>query len=308
MSKLEEIIEAATSDAVPVASLLRMLKVIASRTKVDLLDDWVDNELSGYHNDATLPDYRGPFPVEVVSTWSGPFRSMQSNVPLPALWAPEGLREAGAFNLRFLQPVSELETLVARESMLGMPWGADLIANLNRVIQSGEVHAIVPMHLLVTAHQQITPAQVEGVLDNVRTRVLNFALKAEQLIPGAGELGVVPADHDEFNHIVVTNIYGSGNAVTVALGSNQLVTMVTPGDRESLRRAVEAAGLSAEDIAELEAAVSSDEANGERGPGSKVTSFLGKATLGAAKESGKAAIGAVGAVVADLVRRYYGLS
>ncbi|MGJ6121148.1 hypothetical protein QN239_01005 [Mycolicibacterium sp. Y3] len=309
MSKLEEIIDAATSDAVPIASLLRMLKVVASRTKVVLLGDWVDNELSGYSPAAILPDYRGPFPAEVVSKWVGPYQSSRSGVPLPPLWAPEGLREAGAFTLQFRQSVRELELLAARDAVLGSAWGADLIAQLNGEIQRGAVHAIVPMHLLVTAHQQVTPAHVGSVLDNVRTRVLDFALEAEQFVPGAGEPGVEPADQGQINYLVVNNIYGSANAISVGPGSTQqLIASVEIGDRDSLKRAVEAAGLPADQIAELESAIDSDDAERERhGLGTRVKEFLGKLALGTGKETGKTAISAGGAVIADLVRRYYGV-
>ncbi|WP_197382859.1 AbiTii domain-containing protein [Mycolicibacterium mengxianglii] len=307
MSKLEEIIDAATSDDVPIASLLRMLKVVASRTKVVLLGDWVANELAGYPQDAPLPDYRGPFPAEVVSEWSGPYRSTQPKVPLPPSWAPEGLREAGAFTLQFRQPVRELELLAARETALASPWGADLIAQLNGEIQRGAIHAIVPMHLLVTAHQQVTPAHVGSVLDNVRTRVLEFALEAEQLVPDAGEPGVVPVDQGQINYMVINNIYGSANAVSIGPDVIQLISSVQTGDRESLKRAVEAAGLPADQIFELEAAIDADNTEGQQGLGSRVKGFLGKLALGTGKETGKAAITAAGGVIVDLVRRYYGL-
>ncbi|SOJ57903.1 hypothetical protein MSIMFB_05381 [Mycobacterium simulans] len=56
MSKLSEIIDAATTDSVPFSALLRMAKVVAARMATPPLIDWVDNELGGYPGDAEVPD------------------------------------------------------------------------------------------------------------------------------------------------------------------------------------------------------------------------------------------------------------
>jgi hypothetical protein len=50
-----------------------MVKVLAGRTDTAVLDDWVDKELGGYPDDATLLDYRGPFDVMVLTDWTAPF-------------------------------------------------------------------------------------------------------------------------------------------------------------------------------------------------------------------------------------------
>jgi hypothetical protein len=58
MTPLTELVDAASGDAVPVSTLLRKVKVIASRLKVGELESWVDHELAGYPPDAELPEYR----------------------------------------------------------------------------------------------------------------------------------------------------------------------------------------------------------------------------------------------------------
>lgn len=61
MSRLSDIISAATDDSVSVAALLRMVMVVAARMDTPPLIDWVHNELGGYPEGAVVPDYRGPF-------------------------------------------------------------------------------------------------------------------------------------------------------------------------------------------------------------------------------------------------------
>jgi hypothetical protein len=110
VSKLTEIIDAATEDAVTVPSLLRKLKVVAARLDTAVLLEWVENELAGYGESALVPNYRGPFPTEVVAQWAGP-GGAHSTVPLPSATLPEAMRKA-PYELVFRNSVSELDVLV----------------------------------------------------------------------------------------------------------------------------------------------------------------------------------------------------
>jgi hypothetical protein len=302
VSKLTEIIDAATGDTISIPALLRMMKVLAARTKTSFLGDWVDNELQGYPADAALPDYRGPFHTQVLSSWSGPFQSSITNLPLPSGSVPKELRDIGAFEVSFRESVSELEGLAESKTTLSYAWNADVVAVLNGEIQRGDLAPIVPMHGMVSAYRRVSTAAVQSVLDNVRTRVLDVALELESVLPGAGEPGVVLEDSGPISYIVTNHIYGDGNAVAVGVGA---VASVQKGDRESLRRAAAAAGLSGDQIAELDEAIDGDLQDDVEKPGSRVAAFLGRLALGAASGTGQIITGAAGGVIADLVRVYY---
>lgn len=313
MSKLTDIIAAAEGDDVPVASLLRMTKTLASRMQTVVLDDWVEYELSGYPARADIPEYRGPFQVEVKAEWSGPFNSQLRNVPVAPSAVPKGLRDAGAFKVSFHESVSELEQLAQAKHTLHYAWGTDLIGRLNGEMMAGRLEAlqrVAPMHGIVTASRIISPARAGAVVDNVRTRVLSLALELERVAPNAGEPGSAPADLGTVNNIV-NLIYGSGNAVAVGSpGAVQLVRVPT-GDLDSLLKAVEAAGLESNDVAELEEAIRGDAADSavDQGtPGSRVGRFMGKLALGGLKSAGKAGIQEGAKVIGELVRAYYGIS
>jgi hypothetical protein len=93
VSKLSEIIDAAAGETVPLPSLLRRLKAVASELDSASLVDWVDFELSGYLDPELLPpQYRGPFKVEVVAKWAGPAGS-HATMPLPSIALPEAMRK-----------------------------------------------------------------------------------------------------------------------------------------------------------------------------------------------------------------------
>src|SRR3954452_23232980 len=126
MSKLTEIIDAATGETVSTGSLLRMVKVLARRIDTQILLDWVDNELGGYRR-SDIPDYRGPFKVQVLSDWSGPMSSILRNVPLPSAAFPQWVRDIGLFEVGFDQSVSELERLAQSDGPLSFGWPTNVI-------------------------------------------------------------------------------------------------------------------------------------------------------------------------------------
>lgn len=304
MSRLTDIIEAAEGDEVSTQSLLRRVKVLASRMETAPLIDWVDRELGGYSEGDELPDYRGPFATEVLSEWTGPFGSRAKGIALPPSLFPKGLRDAGAFEVAFRQAVSELQRIATLTERLGVPWGADTIARINGEIDRGDIKPLFPSAGLVSAYQQVTPALVESVLDNVRNRVLSFALDLEKVAPQAGEPDAPPVDPAAISHIVVNHVYGHGNAI--AVGANASVPL-PQGDLEALVAAVTAAGLTEAQAEELKAAIEADSDEGDVGaPGSRVRDVLGKLSLGGVKTAGKVGVGAGGGLVAALVRAYYG--
>lgn len=313
MSKLSAIIDAATADATSLASLLRMTKVVAARIQTPLVIDWVDNELAGYPTGTSLPEYRGPFQTQVLSEWSGFGGSTIRNAPLAPSAFPEGLRGAGAFEVELRESVSELERLATTDGLLSYFWPTDVIALINGMMRKGqlkELQQFAPLHGLVAAHKRVSPALLTSVLDSVRTRVLSLALDLEQVLPDAGEPGVVPVDPAPINNII-TN-YFSGPGTAVAFGGSAAVQLATvlPGDLDSLLNAVATLGLQPEDVAELQTAIRDDDADctSPKGPGRRVTQFLGKAALGGLKSLGQAGIQECVKIIGEWVRIYHGIS
>lgn len=210
--------------------------------------------------------------------------------------------------MSFPESVSELEQLAEATEPLRGFWPADAVAMLNNAMDQGIIRHPMPGYGLVSAHKLISPAQVQSVLDAVRTRALGVALELEKILPQAGEPGAKSQDPTQISYIVMNEIYGDGNTVAVdSPGAVQISAAVIPGDLGSLLAAATNVGLSPDDVAELKAAVEADEAEEPGAPRSRVREFLGKFTLEGAKTAGKIGIGAAGGVVAQLVRDYYGI-
>lgn len=312
MSKLTEIVDAATGEDVPIPSLLRKVQVVAARIDAPELIDWVEHELAGYPSGAAVPSYRGPFTTQVSSVWSGPV-SIAKNVPIPPSACPEWLRDVGAFEVIFSQSASELERLAQSDGVLSFAWPTDAVGRLNGDMRGGhlkQLQRIAPLHGLVSAHRLVTPALVESVLDQVRTRVLTLALKLEKIEPEVGERGVTVGDTTAVIQILNTFVYGNGNKVAVASPNSHQVDAVVAGDLHSLLTAAAALGLAPEEVAELGQAVKDDQADAATSagrPGSRVTRFLGRAVVGGLKSASQATIQEGAKLLGELVQHYYGI-
>jgi hypothetical protein len=108
MSVISDLIDAASGDVSPVATLLRKVKVVAARLHTGQLEQWVQHELMGYPSEVPLPEYRGPFAVEAAGHFAGPFQSGLRNAPIPSIGFPAEQRGA-LFTMAFRQPIAELE-------------------------------------------------------------------------------------------------------------------------------------------------------------------------------------------------------
>lgn len=315
MTRLSQIIDGAASDAVPVATLLRQVKVVATRLGTVELEDWVNRELSGYDRVADLPVYRGPFTADVIGQFAGPFGSNPVR-PIPQMSLPEDLRGGDAFQIAFTEPITSLEELAKAKSTedggnFQVPWNADMVLYINYLLQRGYIQ-LVEGHGLLHAYRRVSPQQLGAVVDAVRTRVLNLALDLEKVAPSAGDLGDDTALNPEQERVIVNNIYGDGNNVSVnSPGSVQATHVVKKGDLAALRAAVAATGIPPETAAEVIDAVVADEAEAHaRGedpaPGERTQGVLGRLTLGVGSTGGKVATAAAGGVVSGLVRAYFG--
>ena len=83
-----------------------------------------------------------------------------------------------------------------------------------------------------------------------------------------------------------------------------------PGDRPGLLAALQAAGLDAASLADLETALVEDEADPEHtdsGPGPRFQRWWSRMTIGAGGVAGKVAIGASGGFVAKLIEAYFNM-
>jgi hypothetical protein len=301
MTLLADIQAAAVDQTHSLSDLLRKCQILAFRLRHEPFKTWVSHELNGYPNDATLPPYRSSMRGEIKANLSGPFGSGGKNVPVPMSLIPADVRgQANRFD--FHQGVAALESTVERAKAGGhgsirSPFPVEAYAWM----EIWEDHQTMSMWL------EAPISSVVGVLDQVRSRALEFVLEIEAENPKAGDNaeGEPPVSMARADVIFNTVILGG----QVALGPNASVEVsVTPGDLGSLLRYLEAQGVDRPDRNELAEAIRSDAAEGGReGPGKRVTAWLGRMTLKFATSGGRVGEGTAAALIAAAVARYVGL-
>lgn len=305
VSLLTEIIDAASGDTVPVAGLLRRLKVLASRSGTGQLAEWVNHELDGYPEGAPLPPYRGPFDTPVLGHFVGPFQSEIRNVPIPPTTFPKELQEGQLFKLSLPHAIAEIEQM-ASETEGKMLWPADAVRYYNWALDKGEVKPTVqPGMQLAQAVRPVSRQIFVGALEGVRNRVLDLALELERTAPQAGDADASPDVREEVQRIVNTyNFYGSSSNISIE-GSNvtQTVNMPRQGDEEGLIRFLAAAGVAPVDLIRLQEALAADreEVGGVNPPraGSRVIAWMGQTATAIGT-------GAGGNIVFEAIKAFFG--
>jgi len=181
MTLLREIRVAATDSEVKLPDLLRKCKVLAARLRHQEFAEWVGRELNGYPDAAGLPEYRRVH-VESLGKFVGPLNSGIDNARIPTSALPENLKHH-ANEARFFDSVSSLGCLADDEgtTTLCAKWSADVVAYV------AKKHPMYRDMVLIDAWQVISSATVAGILDTVRTRILDFVLALEAEDPAAGD-------------------------------------------------------------------------------------------------------------------------
>lgn len=303
MQLLARIIDGAITDDVKLVTLLRQCLILANDLDNESLKIWATDELNGYPDHNNMPEYRVTS-ITAKGLFLGPLGASISDQPL----APSILKENHqwwATTAYLKEPVSSYERLAADPDKNGcatMNWPADLTA----AYQGKFIHG----YALNRAWQEIPMGAIAGVVDTVRTRILQFALEIQREI-GAAKGDEAPASA-KVEQAVQTIIYGGTNIFHSTVGENAQFggqRVVVEGDFQSLAEHLGQTGVAPEQVDELKKAIESDAADGAgKGFGGRVAGWLQGAGSLVGKEGGKAISSTAGKAVTTAVLSYFGIS
>jgi hypothetical protein len=285
MSLLQDIQNECTEKDASVSRLLRLCLRLAAALKNEPLKTWVTHELNGYPDNAPLPSYR-VFPVSSSGYFTGPFGSsatLQISVSVLPKESQDGYRFA-----RLNQPIAQYESLIQGEnSSVGqfqIPWpiwlAVKYASKMTRDMQC------------IQAWQNLPAPGIFGLIDTIKTRVLQMAIEIEANDPNAGEVLSIPPNIKDstVNQIINNTIIGSQiQNVAVGLGgiTQSASEQVKSGDLASLAAFLERIGIPGDDIAALSVAVTEDKTEGNPGIGAKALGWLSKFSKAAVEAGGK---------------------
>lgn len=296
MALLDDIIDEATSKGGEVTRLLRLCMVLGSRLQYAPLTEWATLELEGYPESQTVPPYRlfvgrnrGHFMGAFVGTFDIPLRVI-----------PEHLRPQFERHEE-RSAIAEIAALSGDsngQTNPKIPWPVEFTMKFTQ--------NVVNRSHCSEAWTEISAASLAGVLDQVKTRVLNFALRIERELPDSRDITEISGPikgatvPNIFNTTILGNVQNLSQGDT---GTTQIATAgVTAGDLEGLIAALRGAGVPDQDIASLR--VAAGESASVKDANSKATAIRKWLTdFGV-----KAATGAATSVVSKLVLGYLGSS
>ena len=212
MSLLREIQNDAVNSNVKVSDLLRKCKILAYRLGNDEFKSWVEAELNGYTSEELLPPYRILNNIGSKGDFLGSFGLSLSNAEMPIYILPDWLQEKYTKAI-FMSPIATLESYtIGNKGYLTQSWNSVILAEYGSKMYS-DMNCI-------QAWKVISIASVIGVVDTVKTRILNFVLEIEAINPEAGEaaLNSNPIPQDKVSQIFNINI--SGNVQNLASGNH----------------------------------------------------------------------------------------
>ena len=252
----------ALDEKIRTSSLLRKALVVAKKLRIKEFEEWTNKELSGYQSADTTPHYR--LLRGEVKAWN-PYHG----------WVPvyfSNPQQAEAYSLRGCgQAIPEIEgllpTLQKPNGYFVMPFAKNI-----------ELQLLKSIHPLTEPKLHINPGEIFGIVETVKTVILNWALQLEQDgILGEG-LTFSPNEQEKATNshaYHVNNFYGpvgqsqiqqqSPNAIQLTAGEDIIVTDTAYIEQvqtllPKVKEAIEQLGLNKIQVDEVKAEIDTVEA------------------------------------------------
>lgn len=159
---ISEIQRGCLDDSVSVESLLRRVKLAATKLGLGQLETWVDSELNGYTS-GEIPEHRKVYGQP--AAWN-PYRG----------WIPIQTADEFTTDLlgtaRISQSIGSLRDLISRgtEGIYHFPVAPEVVMELNKYMDFSTPRIVV----------QIPRGGIVGILDFVRNKVLDWSIEMER--------------------------------------------------------------------------------------------------------------------------------
>jgi len=302
MKLIDEIIEILSSDSGKLSDALIKTKVLLHKIGHKELVPWVNNELNGYPDTDSVPEYR-VLPAEVLVNAANIAWQLNSHhIPLGHL--SEKHRES-IETARMDQSLAALETFAEKdENHLQAHIPMESYGILGKGLDKS-------FHIS-SAWSQISHTSVMQILIQVRSRLLDFVLDLSDQFPSELNEEEVKERIDSLDagNLFNSAIFGDNATILVGNSNTQTVTsVVVKGDFESLSKILEENGVSESDINALSTAIEEDSTvinsdSKEYGPAVKI--WLQNMLSKAVETSWNIELSVASSLLATALNSYYG--
>ena len=300
MGVLQEIIREATEKDGDVPRMLRLCLLLGKRLRHAVLTTWAQCELEGYPLSVELPKYR-QFRCRNRGRFQNIAHSVTLDIPLSHLppefatkvqlvWMRDGVGE-----LAHLLEVGKDPTKTP-----AVPWPPEAtLLYLQNMAEGAHCSS---------AWSEISVSELAGALDQIKSKVLGFALDIELEDPTAGD--VPGTDHLSLKEDKMTQIFNNnitGTVQNLANGSSDFTQKATAGvqtgDLTALLTLLRDQGLPDNELETLRAAAETDSKDGL---GTKVKEWAGDLASRAVTGAAQIGLEKISTIVLPAITDYLG--
>jgi hypothetical protein len=234
---IDEIEREALDASIPVSSPLRKLVALGGQAGSRDLREWAGLELRGYYGtDVELPEYRKPGATLRID--GATFNALITGQLISPSALPDPVNKHIDEQVPLNGGVAEIEAMIAnakgqesREIKLTLPMAQDVVRLMNHEIQQrGDVDRVTAIYW------SLSHVTLEGVLDQIRTRLVELVAEMRAEMPNEAELPSAAVADNAVNVIVhgkkakftVNTAQSSGKANTTT------ATTTPPAEKRSV--------------------------------------------------------------------------
>lgn len=248
MKLIDDIIEILSSENCNLENALIKTKILLHKMGEKSLLTWVNQELNGYDNIESVPDYRKVQNIVIGSFQN--YTTRYTNHPIPIMHLKD--KELDFFTIiKFSDSISTIESLSKGEDTLYFSLELDFAPLLTKNLDSS---------LNVTnLKRQVAKSQILGILTQIRSRLLDFILDVSEKIPEDISNKDIKSKSKEIDtKEIFNNAIFDGN-ITINIGdNNKNKSIQIKNNFENLLKKLKDYDLNSEDLKNLKDSIEED--------------------------------------------------
>lgn len=267
MKLIDEIIEILSSENCNLENALIKTKILLHKMGEKSLLSWVNQELNGYDNIESVPDYRKIQNIVIGSFQN--YATRYTNHPIPIMHLKD--KELDFFKIiKFSDSISIIESLSKREDTLYFSLELEFAPLLTKNLDSS---------LSVTnLKRQVSKSQILGILTQIRSRLLDFILDVSEKIPeDISDKDIKSKSKEIDTKEIFNNAIFDGN-ITINIGdNNNNKSIQIKNDFENLLQKLKDYELNPKELEDLKDSIEEDKTiinNGKKEFGKNVQNWL----------------------------------